>query len=276
MKFDESRVAGAHDPSFCRLCGGQLIERFRSEVLCKYNIQYCECLECGSLQTEMPYWLPEAYCDSLSSLDTGAAQRNIQNSQACYAITKLLGLRDALDFGGGDGLLCRLLRDYGINCYVNDRYAKPSYAQPFTSPDFVRPDLIVAFEVLEHFEYPASDLEALFALHPRALLMSTFIYEGQGKDWWYISPESGQHVFFYSQKALEMVARKYKYKIVLSGGFVFYVKDESWSGFKTNVVRVVLNRRLRFLRRLLMVFVRDIGSGKDRELVRNRFRETRS
>lgn len=209
----------------CRLCNGEVSVLFANKVLGRYDVSYCKCAHCHSLQTEEPYWLDEAYkVNSLSSTDTGAAQRNLHNLAACYTISKLLNARNVIDVGGGDGLLCRLLRDYGINCYVKDKYSAPTYGQGFTEENFKTPDLITGFEVLEHYPSPAADLAALFGYQPRALLLSTAVYTNEEHDWWYLAPESGQHVFFYSKRALSMIAAKYQYELVLSGGFVLFVK----------------------------------------------------
>jgi len=156
-------------------------------------------------------------------LDTGAAQRNIANLAAAFSVSRALHLNDVLDFGGGDGLLCRLLRDYEINCFVNDKYASATYARAFGAPDFTRPGILLAFEVMEHFENPADDLRAIFQGNPTAILASTGIYRDQGADWWYLAPDTGQHLFFYSEKALRMIATSYNYQLLMcSGYFLFF------------------------------------------------------
>ena len=63
----------------CRLCGGAITPAFSTRVLGRYTVRYGLCGQCRSLQTETPYWLAEAYSRNLSSLDTGAAQRNLRN-----------------------------------------------------------------------------------------------------------------------------------------------------------------------------------------------------
>jgi len=45
----------------CRLCGGEARLYGGRSVLGKYEVAYYECGQCGSLQTEEPYWLEEAY-----------------------------------------------------------------------------------------------------------------------------------------------------------------------------------------------------------------------
>ena len=238
----------------CRLCEGHILPKFSGIVLHKYEVRYFECDRCGSLQTEVPYWLDDAYGSNLSSLDSGAAQRNLQNLAAAYVVSKLFGVRDTLDFGGGDGLLCRLLRDYDVNCYVKDKYAVPTYSQGFSEPDFAVPNLVLAFEVLEHFSAPAGDLEDLFRLRPMVLLASTGIYSHQRADWWYLASESGQHVFFYSEKAVQMIAERFGYSSVLSGGYLLFVRKPGHTALKLFLARILLNRVVcRLLRGLILV-----------------------
>jgi hypothetical protein len=38
---------------------------------------------------------------------------------------------------------------------------------------------------------------------------TTQVYRGEGKDWWYLSTQTGQHIFFYSEKCLELLAHKH-------------------------------------------------------------------
>ncbi|HMH28199.1 MAG TPA: class I SAM-dependent methyltransferase [Steroidobacteraceae bacterium] len=238
----------------CRLCEGHLVARFSGVVLHKYEVRYFECDRCGSLQTEVPYWLDDAYTFNLSSLDAGSVQRNLQNLAAAYVVSKLFGVRDALDFGGGDGLLCRLLRDYGVNCYVKDKYAVPTYSQGFSEPDFAAPNLVLAFEVLEHFAAPALELEDLFQSRPTVLLASTGIYRCQRSDWWYLACESGQHVFFYSEKAVQMIAERFGYSSVLSGGYLLFARATDHKALKFFLARILLNRMVcRLLRGLILI-----------------------
>ena len=118
----------------------------------------------------------------------------------CYWISKLFNIKNVIDVGGGDGLLCRLLRDFEINCFVSDKYATSTYAQGYTQPNFETPDLVIGFEMLEHLPNPLADLDSLFKTHAKTLLSSTLIYNDQPKHWWYLSPEAGQHVFSIASK----------------------------------------------------------------------------
>ena len=47
--------------NLCRLCKGGQKYSFSKKILNKYHVDYFKCSECGSLQTEYPYWIDEAY-----------------------------------------------------------------------------------------------------------------------------------------------------------------------------------------------------------------------
>jgi hypothetical protein len=254
----------------CRLCSGTLINRFSLSVLHKYNVRYYECEQCHSLQTEKPYWLDEAYKINLHYIDTGAAQRNLDNLAACYIVCKLFKIKNVIDIGGGDGLLCRLLRDYEINCFVKDKFAKPTYAQGFTEPDFKTPGLVIAFEVLEHFSYPKTDLDDLFRYNSGVILVSTLLYANQEQDWWYYAPEGGQHVFFYSKQALDYITIKYDYRLFICGTRIIFVKQELLTPIKSFLLRFLLKGKICRLLKSVIVYLPTPGYWKDQVLIKSK------
>jgi Methyltransferase domain len=215
--------------------------------MAKHKVDYFTCSSCGSLQTEQPFWLHEAYASNLGDLDCGAAQRNLHNFAACSAIARIWSLQNIVDFGGGDGLLCRLLRDRRLNCFVEDKYGSATYALGFTQPDFVRPDAIVAFEVLEHFVDPESEIGALFARQPTIIFGTTERFTGQGADWWYLSKRSGHHVFFYSPKAMQHIANSHGYRLIEQGSFFLFVQSARYSSLKASLSRLLLKGPVRRL-----------------------------
>src|SRR5262249_51230365 len=157
------------------------------------------CTACGSLQTEPPYWLAEAYRTQGTDMDTGAAQRSLE---LAMRTTGLLGLlswqrdRVALDYGAGMGLFARLMRDRGFNFFAYDRYLSPFYMDQFRADDpaTLKPDLITAHEVVEHLADPAAELPAIFGRGADLVLVTTELFNDQGPDWRYLAPENGQHV----------------------------------------------------------------------------------
>jgi 2-polyprenyl-3-methyl-5-hydroxy-6-metoxy-1,4-benzoquinol methylase len=238
------------DQNHCRLCDGKLESEFELEILNKYDVQYFECQSCHSLQTEPAYWLAEAYGTNLSNLDTGAVQRNWHNFYVIYLLCRIFKLKNILDLGGGDGLLCRSLRDYELNCFVQDQYATPTYAQGFTEPNFDIPDLVLGFEVWEHLPNPLQNLERFFNKKPKALLITTAQYENQGADWWYLSAQSGQHIFFYSPQALELIAKQQGYALHVIENFLLFIRIDCSSKLKLSFfkssLRGKLNRYLKY------------------------------
>lgn len=252
----------------CRLCAGPLSPRFEGQILCRHTIGYFACTACGSLQTEPPFWLDEAYANNLAELDTGAAQRCFVNLGASHTVARLFGLRNVLDFGGGDGLHARLLRDHGLNAFVEDAHARPGYAQGFTTaeppgPDFVTPDLVTSFEVMEHFANPAQDLAMIFGRGAKAILASTTRWHGEGADWWYLTPATGQHIFFYSDAAIAFIAQRFGYILAARGNYLLFLDPSLAKGWRSRLASLLLRSRLPRLHASLLQLRAPSGADSD-------------
>ena len=260
----------------CRLCGGHLRWSFQLKVLGKYPVDYLTCSQCRSLQTQAPFWLDEAYRSNLADLDTGAGQRILANLAAAYAVAKVLGLKNALDFGGGDGLLCRLLRDYRINAFVSDAHAVPTYAPHYTRPDFARPDLLLSFEVFEHFANPREDLQRVFSHEPDVACISTLIYREQDSTWWYLAPETGQHVFFYSKEAIAWIARRFGYREAFASNYVLFYRAKRWRRLRIALLTVALKPIPLRLILALLTLMPPSGRKRDFERLRSGDHQTTS
>lgn len=194
----------------CRLCGGDTSIVFRAPLLGR-DTGYHQCRRCGGLQTDEPSWLDEAYtAGHLSGRDTGAVERCLRAQALVYVVARVLRLpkgASILDFGGGSGLLCRLLRDIGFNAYTEDEIADVEFAKAFAATVEDGPfDIITAFEVAEHLSHPGKVFERLLAARPRVLLIGTETYRGQGADWHYLALSDGQHVFFYAPESMQYIA----------------------------------------------------------------------
>jgi len=214
-----AREADSRTEEACRLCGGGTMPAFSAKILDRYQVPFYVCGTCGSLQSETPYWLDEAYQDAIVATDTGAVRRSVICHTAIACIATILKARGrVLDFGGGTGLLCRLLRDRGFDAYVSDKYAEPVYAREFVlNLKEVVPGsigLLSAIEVFEHCAHPAREIGQLFAVRPQVLVATTVPYRGEKADWWYIGARAGQHVFFFSPAGLRMLAEQHGYHYV--------------------------------------------------------------
>jgi hypothetical protein len=248
--------------SGCRLCEGASDWTFNIVVLAKYEISCYRCRECGSLQTEQPYWLPEAYSGAAASIDPGAARRTLD----CYVLADIVArhfkCHTLLDFGGNTGFLCRLLRDRGYSAYTFDRHVTPTYAPQFVGSPSDRYDLVSAFEVMEHFEHPARDLEQIFGSRPKVVLATTELFSGQKADWWYLAPREGQHVFFYGEKAIRLIAERYKYDVLIGKTFLLFSRDALTSMQRARL-RLLLQRRVAQVLGAVLLMRRGPGAGRD-------------
>lgn len=244
--------------NLCRLCEGNIHHKFNLKVLDKFDVDYFQCSCCDSLLTEEPYWLELAYDNNITSTDVGIVQRNIENFVNVYFLAKILNIKNIVDFGGGDGLLCRMLRDYGLNCYLEDKFSSPTYAQKFTSPDFITPDLICGFEVVEHLISPLYDLKNLFQKKVKFLIFSTVIYDNQSQDWWYLSAHTGQHIFFYSKKALYYIGRRFNYKVnIFSNYVIFSLNDLSF--INRIFIKILFNPLISRILKIIVMMKRPYG-----------------
>ncbi len=248
----------------CRLCGGGLEVQFRTRVLNRDAVAYLRCENCGSLQTETPTWLAEAYGTSLASSDVGAVQRCLTTRAALWWALRILGLERAplLDFGGGTGLLCRLLRDIGIDAWTHDRYGRGEFAQAhrIEAEGLIpgRFQVVTAFEVLEHLPSPKEDLDRLIGLAPAAMVTSTLLYTAeQGADWWYLAASEGQHVFFYSQRALRQWAAGHGYHLISVGIWQIFVKRPPGRLQRALLSLLLRGKILRLTRPFLELFPAD-------------------
>jgi SAM-dependent methyltransferase len=113
-----------------------------------------------------------------------------------------------LDYGGGSGLLSRLMREAGWRSVSYD----PFHDEAARAADLGRFDLVTAYEVFEHapdVNALISDLGALRA--PSGIVLFTTqlsdgnIGERRELTWWYASPRNG-HISLFSRKSLQILA----------------------------------------------------------------------
>jgi 2-polyprenyl-3-methyl-5-hydroxy-6-metoxy-1,4-benzoquinol methylase len=217
------------DTAPCRLCGAPAHFWARKRLLNQYDVRYYRCSNCGSLETEQPYWLDSAYDVTGVGDDVGAAQRTIDlvlKTSALLDRIKLPSNAECIDFGGGLGLFTRLMRDRGFNFFSYDLYATPFYSDRHSLKSIKgrSPAVVTAFEVLEHFANPAEDLKQLFEPRAALVIATTELFTGQDLSWPYLAEGTGQHIFFYSRQALNRIAHRFGYLPALVGGLIVFIR----------------------------------------------------
>ena len=148
-----------------KLCNSLMLEHDRALILNKYNVAYYICPHCEFIQTERPYWLNEAYTKAISQLDTGIMIRNLSNANSLLLFMKYIDNNYTenkyLDFGGGHGILTRIMRDYGFDFYWYDKFAENLFANGFEGNIDEKYKMITSFENFEHFVEPIPEIETL-------------------------------------------------------------------------------------------------------------------
>ncbi len=197
----------------CKICNQKSKFIFNGKVLNKYDIKYYHCSNCGFLQTEEPYWLDEAYAESINVSDTGYMQRNLNLSKKLTILLALLFQRDVkfLDYAGGYGVFVRLMRDIGFNFYWDDKFTTNLFSRGFEYKQNETYEALTTFESFEHFVNPVEEIENLLSIS-KTIVFSTELLQKKIPDpeeWWYYGLEHGQHISFYSFETFEFIAKKY-------------------------------------------------------------------
>lgn len=160
----------------CRLCEGPTSHKFPLILLRDVEAELRECADCGSLQTIPPTWLDRAYDypGCAHPIDTGYMTRNIHVAGRVDWLLTTLGVsRDTqvLDWGGGIGILARILRERGWNVFSDDKYVPPAFEDVRWQGG--SPGVILAVELFEHLPDPALGLAELFAVGADVIYVST-------------------------------------------------------------------------------------------------------
>lgn len=238
----------------CRFCGSESQQYFSSTILCKYEVKYFRCDTCECLQTEEPFWLSEAYASNIADDDTGAVDRNLTNIANVAVFCKLLEVLTCLDYGASDGILVRSLRDFGIDAYGFERHASLKYARRYRHGQLREYDLLCAFEVIEHFDNPAYEIEQMRSLNPKLLLFTTGIFQNQLADWPYLAPRFGQHIFFLSVKGVVLLGEMLNMQMFQLGPYLLGVRRD-----QLNVMGNQLVVMQRLFRSFSAASIRSLG-----------------
>ncbi len=199
-------------------------------------VSYFLCERCGfCFAPEFSRWTAQDFANMI--YNSGYAQvdpdyveaRPRENAKNLIA---LLGARGKeirhLDYGGGEGLLSKLLRAAG--------WQSTSY-DPFVDGDkhveeLGQFDLITCYEVFEHVPEVRTFLRRLSSLLARdgiglftTLLSDGNIRRGEPLKWWYASPRNG-HISLFSRKSLQLLCNQEGYRFgSFSAGFHAFCKD---------------------------------------------------
>jgi hypothetical protein len=230
----------------CPCCGDNLVSWGSACVLEKYIALYQKCRNCGYIKPENSHWLTEAYRSAITTSDTGLLSRNLDLSIRLAPLFKVLYPAGGqfLDYGAGYGVFARLMRDRGYQFYSFDTYCENIF-----SPDLLvsqiagRFEAITAFEVFEHWVNPTDELDKITEATDTIIFSTCLIPDDTStpRDWWYFGLEHGQHVSFYTRKALIALGLKYGMKLATRDNYLHILSRKPVSIAKFNFLT---NRKL--------------------------------
>jgi hypothetical protein len=205
----------------CLVCDSATAHVGNQPVLGRHAAEYRRCASCGYVFIVDPHWLAEAYTTAITALDTGIVARNLWLADATAALlgSSLRGVKRSVDYGGGSGLLVRLMRDRGHDFHWHDAYSPNLLAIGFEADLAQQYDLATAFELLEHLPDPVAGVQALRRLAP-ILLLSTELLPDPIPPldrWWYFAPEAGQHIGFFTRRSLEVLGERLQLRLSSNG-----------------------------------------------------------
>ena len=263
----------------CKICDSDSNKIFEKTVLIKYNVNYYKCNNCSFVQTDEAYWFKEAYNSAITSLDIGIL---IRNNYLTTEISKIIDscfteAKKMLDFAGGYGIFVRLMRDKGYDFFRQDIYCENLFAKHFDIEDINDKhfDLVTGFEILEHLQNPLQEIEEIFKYSENAIFSTELIPKTNEEieNWWYISQETGQHIAFYSPKAMQLIAEKFgkNYYCKNKNIHIFTNKtltEENLDHYDNEYITIEKYFGLKKKKRLKQLIIRESFQQRDYELIK--------
>lgn len=213
----------------CKVCSGEADAYAEIVVRGHHHSWVYSCRNCEFVFIDPVYWLDEAYEEPVTLSDVGYISRNIGASERLYNLLsdKTSGSDFFVDFGGGYGLLVRLMRDKGFRFHLHEPFVANLFARACDADRsrFARYRALTAIEVFEHLVDPLAGT-AEMASWSKCILFTTElcpVAKPLPEQWWYFGFEHGQHISFYTTEALRLMAER--------NGLQYFDLGGSWHAF---------------------------------------------
>lgn len=210
----------------CLICDIASSPFATATVLHKYTAQYNRCPNCGLVFCVDPHWLPEAYKVSVNEADPWRDARAEVNERILHTVFQRNNISpeaSCLDYGCGYGELVVRMRKLGYNFSGYDKYT----AQTKLEENY---DVVTCIEVIEHLTDPSYEFDVLAELS-NILIVSTETISFESPpippNWWYYAVEWGQHITFYTGKALDILAKRHDMVVRSFGSHHLFTKNNT-------------------------------------------------
>lgn len=236
------------DPELCPVCAETTAVFETGTVLGRHRATFRRCQLCGTVFAENPYWLHEAYEQAIAAEDLGLVSRNVWLSQTTALLIRSVFPNAAsfVDFGAGNGMFVRLMRDSGFDFRYFDSYGPNLFAagNEVQLDGSIRFDMATGFEILEHLRHPTLELKNLAFVSESLFFTTTCLPDPPPSlnGWWYYSLGTGQHITFYTPRALDILAEQLGLRRVSRGIHHLLTRKR----VRPSVLRCVTSRRLSY------------------------------
>ena len=208
----------------CPICKSSANGLFIVTIQGENHAELNSCSKCEFAFYPNQNWISDSFSDELNSLDVGATDRTFIAADYLSVVLKSQKVSNGkyLDYGGGYGLLARIMRDRGFNFENYDPFARqifPTSGRYVENPLGQRYDAVTLIEVALHFEDPVEEFKKLLELSDFVFFTAVLTDEKLDSDWWYLSLETGQHIALFSKKTLTTLAEVLEVNVTTDGRF---------------------------------------------------------
>ncbi len=226
--------------------------------------------------TEQPTWLDEAYSDSVRPNDLDGAARVERCRMIVFWLWKLFRFAAAdrlLDWGGGDGLLVRKLRDDGIDAALHDPYSHNAYAIGFEGqPDepYSHAHRIRGFGTFGRGAYRAGTNARL---PDESVSLFQRVLSWPGREAGRTFSQAPAVTFFFGRPRLSRQAGKlFGYEVVVGGSLGIFYRPGLLGPLRRRLVRLIVSYHGMRTKQLLWLFYPKRSLRKqDRAFIAARF-----
>jgi hypothetical protein len=201
--------------------------------------EYFQCSSCQFVYANNPEWIQGSFTKQLNQLDLGSVDRSLILADFMEVFCRSNNLRGAksLDWGGGYGLLTRIMRDRGFNFFNYDPFVEDLFSGPSVGSPDEKYDCICISEVLLHLPDPRSTLKQLMGQCDYLLVTAVVPPSDISSSWWYLMPDTGQHISLFPVKTLKSIADQIGVHLTTDGRFFHLFHTPHMSFLRKTILR---------------------------------------